>query len=183
MTGQGWAPENRAEGGEKKIHGAFYPAADCRDLGKTRERTGSADTEMESVDRVVSISLTQEQGRLLQTNPNLSLFPGGTTARGLALDGTKESPIVVKFVFDPAPPVRMMKTAEVAQMLRVSERCLKKIIRDGKLKSYRFERFRRINFDDVLSYLETSREYEDIRQAVLQPNPPAGSESLFSKEV
>jgi excisionase family DNA binding protein len=53
--------------------------------------------------------------------------------------------------------VRLLKTEEVVHMLRISKGYLRKIIRQGELKSYKLGRLRRVMFDDVLSYLEGSQ--------------------------
>jgi excisionase family DNA binding protein len=114
----------------------------------------------------VSLMLTPEQMRVLQSDPNLLSFISGAPAKGSVGPKHREESIVFQFTFEPAPPVRMLKMSEVVQMLRISRGYLRKIIRQGELKSYKIGRLRRIMFDDILTYLERSREFIDMRQRV-----------------
>jgi excisionase family DNA binding protein len=140
------------------------PAAEDRDISGVPDRNKTTDGEYRAVNSTVSLLLTPEQMRALQSNSNLSGCFSGAAAKGLAAVTLLDETIVLKFAFEPVPPVRLLKVEEVVHMLRVSRGYLTKIIRRGELKSYKLGRLRRIMFDDVLSYLEGSQEFTNIRQ-------------------
>jgi excisionase family DNA binding protein len=159
--GQGnWAGEGQT------VLGSSLPAAEDRGMSEVRDRKGIAEREKDAADRMVSLMLTPEQMRVLQSNPNFHSFLNGEAAKGFAAPKQIDETIVFKFTFESAPPVRLLKMGEVVHMLRISRGYLRKIIRQGELKSYKIGRLRRIMFDDILSYLENSREFSDVRRQV-----------------
>jgi excisionase family DNA binding protein len=157
---------NRA-GEERILPGSSVPAAENRGMSGVHDRNGMTDREKDVADRTVSLMLTPEQMRVLQSNPNLLSFFNGAAAKGFAVAKQRDETIVFKFAFEPVPPVRLLKMEEVVHMLRISKGYLTKIIRQGELKSYKLGRLRRIMFDDVLSYLEGSQEFTKKRQRAL----------------
>jgi excisionase family DNA binding protein len=146
------------------VPGSSFPGAENRGPRGVQDRNGMTDGEKDAADRTVSLMLTPEQMRALQSNPNLTSFLNGEPAKGFAAATHRDERIVFQFAFEPAPPVRLLKMEEVVHMLRISKGYLTKIIRQGELKSYKLGRLRRIMFDDVLSYLEGSQEFTNIRQ-------------------
>ncbi|MBE0556013.1 MAG: helix-turn-helix domain-containing protein [Proteobacteria bacterium] len=123
-----------------------------------------AEREKDTVERTVSLMLTPEQMRALRSNPNILAVLNGAAAKGFAAATQMDETIVFQFSFEPIPPVRLLKMGEVVHMLNISTGYLRKIIRQGELKSYKFGRLRRIMFDDVLSYLESSQEFTSLRR-------------------
>ncbi len=162
--GLGGGPGNRVDEGQTAA-GGTVPAAEQQGPNGAHDGFGIAGRQNEGSDRTVSLTLTPEQLDLLRLNPNLPpFFSCGAGAQGLAGSRQKEETVVLRFAFDPTPPVRLLKMDEVVQLLRISKGYLNKIIREGKLKSYRLGRLRRIKFDDVLAYLEESQEFSGIRR-------------------
>lgn len=147
---------NQAGGGQP-VSGSSVPAPDDRGMSGAHDQTVMSAKEKEAEERTVSLMLTPEQMRALQSNPNLRACFNGAGAKGLAAAKQMDDAIVFQFTFEPAPPVRLLKTEEVVHMLRISKGYLRKIIRQGELKSYKLGRLRRVMFDDVLSYLEGSQ--------------------------
>ena len=108
--------------------------------------------------------LTQQQTRALQSNPYIGSFLSVKSAEGCEAIKHRDQTIVVKFEFGSIPSLRLLKVEEVIQMLRISRSYLNKLVRQGKLKSYKLGRLRRLILDDILSYLEGSRELTHMRQ-------------------
>jgi excisionase family DNA binding protein len=161
--GQNCGRGNR-EGDRQPVLGSSSPAAEDRGVSGALDQNKAADGEKEVADSTVSLLLTPEQVRVLQLNTNLSGCLNGAAAKGFAAATLLDEAIVLKIAFEPLPPVRLLKVEEVIHMLRISRGCLIKIIRRGELKSYKLGRLRRIKFDDVLSYLESSQEFTNFRQ-------------------
>ena len=66
--------------------------------------------------------------------------------------------LIIQLQFESVTPTRLLKIEEVVQMLRIGKGSIGKLIKQDRLKCYRFGRLRRILLDDVLAYLEASRE-------------------------
>jgi excisionase family DNA binding protein len=122
------------------------------------------DDKKDVTDRTVSLMLTQDQTKMLRSNPHIKSFLSAKHVEGSEAVRDRDGTIVVKFELGLMPPMRLLKAEEVIQMLRISRSCLDRLVRQGKLKSYKLGRLRRFILDDVLSYLEGSRELTDIRQ-------------------
>lgn len=157
----GW--ENRA-GQERPSPGPSFDA---------RNEAGSAGKGAEVPGKSVSLLLTQEQMQALRANRRLASSLSAERPGGSAAIERRDEAIVLRFEFDPAPPVRLLKVEEVVQMLRISKSSLNKMVRQGLLKSYRFGRLRRILLADLLSYLEDHREYADDGPQAPESKPSA----------
>ena len=157
------------EGKGEAVPGPSVPAAEDRGMSRVHDRMEMSERGKDTADRTVSLMLTPEQMRILQSNPNLLPVFNGAAAKGFATATHTEETIVFKFTFEPTPPVHLLKMGEVVHMLNISKSYLRKIIRQGTLKSYKIGRLRRIMFDDVLSYLEGSQEFTNLRQQVPKP--------------
>ena len=109
---------------------------------------------------VVSLPLTDDQVRMLEAHPPMAALLAPPTPA--ADDPPAQHEAVVIRLELPAPsPLRLLKTAEVLCMLRISRKCLNRAVREGQLRSYRIgqqRRLRRFRLEDVLSYLENGRE-------------------------
>ena len=131
------------------------------------EGGGGNGKSMEVAGKGVSLLLTQEQMETLRANRRLAPSLSAQHPGGVAALQRHDEAIVLKFEFDPMPPIRLLKVEEVLQMLRISKGSFGKIVRQGLLKSYKFGRLRRIMLADLLSYLEEHRE-----QAAAGPRAP-----------
>jgi excisionase family DNA binding protein len=120
-----------------------------------------------AADGTVSLPLTRDQVRSLQANPHMASFMSTASAERIEAFGRRDEAVVIMLELPALPPIRLLKVEEVTRMLRVSRSYLNKIISQGYLKSYRLGQhgqLRRIMLEDVLAYLENSREFTDIRQ-------------------
>lgn len=154
-------------GGERRPMGCS-PAASS---GSGSADSGAAHTE----DRTVSLLLTQEQMDKLWSNRHLASSFRGMQTDGAAALPDRDEPVVIKFQFEPMPPVRLLKVEEVTEMLRISRSSLNKIVKEGELKSYKFGRLRRIMLGDVLSYLEDHREVAAAGSRAVEPKTAAAA--------
>jgi len=143
-SGEGFGQENRA-GQERRLTG---------DPCEAYDGSGSASRRADAAGRTVSLLLTQEQMKTLQSNRHLASLLSGERAEGFAAMQNRDEPIVIKIEFESIPPVRLLKMDEVCGMLRISRTSLNRIVRQGMLTSYKFGRLRRIMLADILSYLE-----------------------------
>jgi excisionase family DNA binding protein len=137
-----------------------------------KQRDGSREI---SAPQAVSLMLTREQMRQLQSNPALALALRDKTIAGCRTVQHNGEAVVIKFEFD-ALPLRLLTVDEVAQMLRISKASLNRAIQDGEIKSYKFGRRRRFRFDDVLSFLEAHQERADGREQASESG--AGGEEI-----
>ena len=149
-------------GEERRLTGCSFEAYDEND---------NAGRKTDTADRTISLLLTQEQMGTLRSNRHLASLLSGEHAKGFAAMQHRDEPIVIKFEFESIPPVRFMKVEEVIQMLRISKSNLNRIVKEGKLKSYKFGRLRRIMLTDILSYLEDHREVTATRPQTSESKP------------
>jgi excisionase family DNA binding protein len=142
----------------------FFPGTENhvpREAGEGRE---GDESERNRAERVVSLMLTREQMRNLQSNPSLASALSGETSRECNVIQRKENSVVIRFQFDSVPPLRLLKSEEVLHMLRISKSYLNKAVKAGNVKSYKFGRLRRFMLDDILSYLADHQEIPEVRQ-------------------
>ena len=108
--------------------------------------------------RTFCLTLTPEQTRSLRSEPRLISSLGDRPADRLQAVRSPDERLIIQLKFESATPLRLLKIDEVVEMLRIGRGYVHKLIREGKLKSYRFGRLRRVLLDDVLSFLEENRE-------------------------
>jgi excisionase family DNA binding protein len=158
----------------QRDHGVCAPSTDPPDERLVQH--ASSDTECRE-DKRVSLTLTPEQGCMLQQNPYLHSFFDGSRVCGSTRTDRQDGMVVLQLVFEPPFALRLLKMGEVLQMLRVGKKTVVKLIREGQLKCYRVGRLNRIRLDDVLSYLENSRLPFDTTNAA-ETKSLTGVESL-----
>ncbi|MCX5838561.1 MAG: helix-turn-helix domain-containing protein [Deltaproteobacteria bacterium] len=149
---------------DRRLKGLSLAGADNRCIREIDDGSFRPDDKKDAADRTVLLMLTQDQTRALRTNPHIVSFLSTKSAEGSEALRDRDGTIVVKFEFGSIPPMRLLKVEEVIQMLRISRSYLNKLVRQGKLKSYKLGRLRRLILDDILSYLEGSRELTSMRQ-------------------
>ena len=147
-----------------RLKGLSLAGADNRRMREIDDGSVRPDNKKDAADGAVSLMLTQDQTRALRSNPHIVSFLSAKSAEGSEAMRDQDGEIVVKFEFGPIPPMRLLKVEEVIQMLRISRSYLNKLVRQGKLKSYKLGRLRRLMLDDILSYLEVSQELTNIRR-------------------
>jgi excisionase family DNA binding protein len=159
-----------------RLKGLSLASADNGPIRAIDDGSVRADDQKNAADRAVSLMLTQDQARALRSNPHVVSFLSAKSAEGSEAMRNRDGTIVVKFELGSIPPMQLLKGEEVIQMLRISRSYLNKLIRQGKLKSYKLGRLRRLMLDDILSYLEGSRELTNIRHQDSKSN-------MFQKET
>jgi hypothetical protein len=116
----------------------------------------------------VCLKLTQEQIKTIRSSSGLLSVFNGELAGGHAELNYRDQPVTIKFECEPLAPVRLLMTEEVIQMLRISNGCLKTIVRDGKLKSYKIGKGRRYMLEDILAYLAENLNVHGPQQETLR---------------
>ena len=126
------------------------------------EHERTPDSNSDVAGRRVSLTLTRDQMRTLQFDPDTAslLYEKSQEVSGSV--GHCEGEMTIQLELPSLPPLRLLKLDEVTRMLQVSRSCLHRIINEGKLKSYKIGRLRRVMLDDVLSYLQSQQESPSI---------------------
>jgi excisionase family DNA binding protein len=112
--------------------------------------------------KTAAFTLTRDQMRRLTSNPHLMSLLNGKFSGGIETVEHHDDAFVVQFQFASMIPLRLLKSSDVVQMLRISKYLLRKIVREGNLKSYKIGRLRRFLLDDILSYLQENCEVADL---------------------
>jgi excisionase family DNA binding protein len=110
---------------------------------------------------LVSLQLTGDQIQVLRDNPCAAALLESPASTVDEASRRRREGVIIHLELPATPPLRLLKTDEVLSMLRISKSCLRRIIRQGRLRSYRLgqnRRLRRIPLEDVLTYLEEGRE-------------------------
>ena len=153
---------------------------------KLRKRTAHATEPEESYRNRAREAGTADELSFLVSEQNgkkgLSLLNGEFIGE-LERIGTKMEPIVIKIQFAPIIPLRLLKSSEVVQMLRISNNYLNRIVKEGKLKSYRIGKLRRFKLDDILSYLQDNCELPDLSRNSIDKTTQSGILERSFKEV
>jgi excisionase family DNA binding protein len=148
------------------------------------DAAGAADDQQGASPRTLCLTLTPEQTRTLRSEPRLISSLGDGPAERFQAARSADEKLIIQLTFESVAPLRLLKIDEVMGMLRIGRGYVHKLIREGQLKCYRFGRLRRVLLDDVLAYLEGSREE---REAPPQdPSPQiaaqaAGRHDLFGR--
>jgi excisionase family DNA binding protein len=111
---------------------------------------------------VVSFNLTPEQCKLIQSSDFVQCLSGGiSSGSAINIEQEEDGQISLSFHFDRVNVPKMLKTEHVCEMLQISKSFLRKLIRTGRLKSYKLGRLRRFSLEDVLEYLARSEYFEN----------------------
>jgi excisionase family DNA binding protein len=125
------------------------------------KQTLVADRDVREHARVISMELTSEQSRAIQSHVDLA--PGKAFVVNLEKAEAEGGQMVFSFRLAPFYGGRMLSPGEVCTMLRISRSFLAKLVRTRELESYKMGRLRRFLFEDILHYLGHSREFpEDV---------------------
>lgn len=108
----------------------------------------------------VCITMTEEQSIMLKNSEYIrKLIAGDVTDPALNLNLNACGQVVLRFsITDPC--LRMIRSAQVCQMLQISRSFLQKLIHNHSIKSYKIGRLRRFIMEDILDYLIRHEEYE-----------------------
>jgi excisionase family DNA binding protein len=112
-----------------------------------------------SDDQKLSIELTPTQADVVKSHAYFKLLMGaevdGSSARA---QRSEAGEIVFNFYFKQVYLSKMLTASDVCSMLQVSRAFLNRLVRDGKLKSYKIGRLRRFSLEDILAHLSDSAE-------------------------
>jgi excisionase family DNA binding protein len=114
---------------------------------------------------VVSITMTEEQTKMLQTSEYIKERLNGIK-RDPALNITKNNDghLILNFHLNESPTMRMLRINQVCEMLQVSRSLLMRLIHENKIKSYKVGRLRRFLFEDILEYLLNNEELVTLKR-------------------
>jgi excisionase family DNA binding protein len=139
---------------------------------EAQENDGATDGATDAAAKKVSLTLTQDQMKTLRFDPHMAslLYETNQAVSGRVEHGDGE--MTIQLELPSLPPVRLLKLDEVSRMLQVSKGCLHRILTEGKLRSYKIGRLRRVMLDDILSYLQSQQEW-----------PAVTTQDLKSKDI
>lgn len=127
-----------------------------------------------AMDRTVSLTLTEQQMHTLGSNPHFMSLLNGKITGGFETIEHQDKYLVIKFQFASMIPLRLLKSNEVVQMLRISKNYISKLVREGKLKSYKIGKLRRFLINDILSYLHDNCDLADLPRNSMAKVPHNG---------
>jgi excisionase family DNA binding protein len=136
-----------------------------------------------AMERTVGLTLTKQQMNTLGSNPHIMSLLNSKFTGGLETIEQQDEHLVIKFQFTSMIPLRLLKSSEVVQMLRIGKNCLSKLVREGKLKSYKIGKLRRFLIDDVLSYLHDNCAFTDLPSNSVAKVSHSGILERSSQEV
>jgi excisionase family DNA binding protein len=140
----------------------------AKNAGEESAATGDPRSNEDATSHNVSLKLTRDQARALESDTHLRSYLHGEFRGEFGEKERASEPIVIKFEFESASPVRLLKPIEIMQMLRIGRTCLNRVVSKGALKSYKIGSRRRFMLDDVLSYLANSLDFQGSRQCDLK---------------
>ncbi len=101
---------------------------------------------------MLSIELTPQQAEVIRGNTHFQhLYTG------------KSAPIFLNLHFGEGSLQKMLTAKDICQMLQVSRHTLDKLVKTGRIKSYRIGRLRRFSAEDVMEYLACGFETGSLR--------------------
>ncbi|MFO7569641.1 MAG: helix-turn-helix domain-containing protein [Smithellaceae bacterium] len=129
--------------------------------------TDSSQNTLIQAGQSVTITLSQEQSKTLQSSDCIRQWLNGTTCDPhLNIKKDEEGRIVMNLSIAEIN-LHMLRSDQVCQMLQISKSFLQRLIHGGSIKSYKIGRLRRFSMHDVLDYLTNHEDFEkDRKQAV-----------------
>ena len=112
-----------------------------------------------SDDQKLSIELTPTQANVVKSHDYFKLLLGAEAdGSSVGVQRSEEGEIVFNFYFIQVYLSKMLTASDVCNMLQVSKAFLGKLVRAGKLRSYKIGRLRRFSLEDILAHLSESAE-------------------------
>jgi excisionase family DNA binding protein len=110
-------------------------------------------------DSVVSITMTEEQTKMLQTSEYIKDLLNGTIKdHSFDIERDTYGRFMLNFRIKEAPLLKMLSSAQVCEMLQIGRSLLMRLIHEEKIKSYKIGRLRRFLWEDILTYLLSNEE-------------------------
>jgi excisionase family DNA binding protein len=86
-----------------------------------------------------------------------------SNTRFQSLYGTVQAPIVLNLHLETSFLAKMLKSAQICDMLQISKSTLQRLVKAGVFRSHRIGRMRRFAVEDVMEYLSRSLERNGLR--------------------
>ena len=132
----------------------------------------------EENDPMITMPMTPGESKFLP----LSASEKGTLRiiSGIAIEqpSQEDGRIVFNFRLQTDETLKMIKPEQVCKMLQVSKTFLVKLMRQGRIRSYKFGRLRRFLLSDVIDYLTASEDV--LGKASHKNNEPPGFKPEYS---
>jgi excisionase family DNA binding protein len=113
----------------------------------------------ESDDQRLSIALTPTQANVVKSHAYSKLLLGAEAdGSSVGVQRSEEGEIVFNFYFKQVYLSKVLTASDVCNMLQVSRAFLGRLVRAGKLRSYKIGRLRRFSLEDILAHLSESAE-------------------------
>jgi excisionase family DNA binding protein len=110
-----------------------------------------------SDDQKLSIELTPTQANVVKSHAYFKLLLGAETdGSSVGVQRSEEGEIVFNFYFKQVYLSKMLTASDVCDMLQVSRGFVNRLVRAGKLRSYKIGRLRRFSLEDILAHLSES---------------------------
>jgi excisionase family DNA binding protein len=107
----------------------------------------------------LTIELTPTQANVVNSHAYFKLLLGADAdGSSVGVQRSEDGEIVFNFYFKQVYLLKMLTSSDVCNMLQVSRSFLTRLVRDGRLKSYRIGRLRRFSLEDILTHLSESKE-------------------------
>lgn len=114
----------------------------------------SGHTAIKGDDQVIRITMTPDQCKVVLTNDSTRQLIGRTlSAAGLDIEQYEDGQIVFNLHIRQVFGAKMLNGRAVCEMLQMSPGSLRKLVKTGKLASYKIGRLRRFLLEDVCEYL------------------------------
>jgi excisionase family DNA binding protein len=110
-------------------------------------------------DQKLSIELTPTQADVVKSHAYFKILLGAEAdGSSVGVERSENGEIIFNFYFKQVYLSKMLTTSDVCTMLQVSRAFLGRLIKTGKLKSYKIGRLRRFSLEDILTHLGESAE-------------------------
>ena len=110
-------------------------------------------------DQKLSIELTPTQADAVKSHAYFKILLGGEVdGSSVDVQRSDDGEVIFNFYFKQIYLPRMLTALDVCSMLQVSRTFLARLVRAGKMKSYKIGRLRRFSLEDILAHISESTE-------------------------
>jgi excisionase family DNA binding protein len=129
-----------------------------------RNRSPSADVnDLSEKSHIVRVVFTPDQCRVVSQKGNAEqLFGRIICDASVLMERNGQDQIALNLHLKYAHSARMLTSRAVCEMLQISRGLLAKLVRGGKLRSYKIGRLRRFLLEDVLEYISRNGDLQKV---------------------
>jgi excisionase family DNA binding protein len=121
-------------------------------------------------EQIIRIQLTPEQCTVARKNESVRQLLGRTIGKvALDIEESEDGQIIFNFHLKQVYGTKTLNPHDVCEMLQISKSFLSRLVKEGKMKSYKIGRLRRFLLEDILEYLTQTDEVLEL----LSKNPDA----------